>query len=532
MKVYIFSMTVVLVSRLRSAANGMEEINSGSKTTAEPEHELYQLQDVSDDCRHNPCRNGGTCFSGCDQCSHRCICPEQFMGKNCEVAKCFDDTLYEYFEIGESWATIHQGLVQACTCVNSTTSCHPEQYTDCPSDPCLHGRSCKRILASNSIVCACSRLFRGRFCNMAPSQTCYSGNGTNYKGLAQKTIAGDHCLPWSSDLFYYGLQANTVQLGLGSHSYCRSPDEDERPWCYVIRDGGLSWGYCNISLCEGRRRTPPPPPPPEVSDEFAAARRSCGKRHKKQKFVRPRIIGGASALPGSHPWLATINIGKKFCAGSLIRSCWLVTSAHCFANSPLTSTIHVVLGQHFFNKTTDVTQEFKVEKYIMHPDYTVFNPTESDIALVKLQRSKQHCAVRSRFVQQICLPEASMSFPDHYKCHIAGWGHLRENSSSYSSVVQEALIPIIPDYKCQNSDVYGAEISENMFCAGYLDGRSDACQGDSGGPLACERDGVFYLYGIISWGDGCGKAMKPGVYTKVTKYVNWINQEIQPVPKG
>ncbi|ETE61477.1 Hepatocyte growth factor activator, partial [Ophiophagus hannah] len=90
--------------------------------------------------------------------------------------------------------------------------------------------------------------------------------------------------------------------------------------------------------------------------------------------------------------------------------------------------------------------------------------------LIKLKKVNQHCAVRSRFIQPICLPEASMSFPDYYKCYVVGWGYLHENSSRYSNVVQEALIPIIPDYKCQNVDVYGAEISENMFCAGYLDG--------------------------------------------------------------
>lgn len=43
-------------------------------------------------------------------------------------------------------------------------------------------------------------------------------------------------------------------------------------------------------------------------------------------------------------------------------------------------------------------------------------------------------------------------------------------------MLQEALVPIIPDYKCQHSDAYGAKISENMFCAGYFDGKTDACQ--------------------------------------------------------
>ncbi|XP_039217477.1 hepatocyte growth factor activator isoform X2 [Crotalus tigris] len=478
MNIYIFAMTVALVSGLRNPTTGTGEIKAGIKTTAGPVEEVYQYPDVSNDCTRNPCGNGGTCFRECDRCPQRCVCPAEFTGKQCEVAKCFDETLYEYFEIGERWARIYEGTVHACTCVNSTTNCQPEMFTGCPTDPCLPqgSRSCRRTLVSDQTICVCSHSFRGRHCNVVPGQNCYSKNGDRYLGLAKKTISGDDCLPWTSNLFYYeDLQTNTVLLGLGSHSYCRSPDEDEKPWCYFIKDGRLSWDYCDVSLCQSRREQAPDSFP-DVTDKFAAVKKPCGRRHKKQKFVRPRIVGGSYALSGSHPWLAGINIGSNFCAGSLIRSCWLVTSAHCFANSPLTSTIRVVLGQHFFNSTTGNTQEFKVEKYIMHPDFSVFNPTENDIALIKLKKVKDRCAVRSQFVQHICLPEASMSFPDHYKCYVVGWGYLHENSSRYSNVVQEALVPIIPDYECQNPDIYGAEISENMFCAGYLDGRSDACQ--------------------------------------------------------
>ncbi|XP_077158586.1 hepatocyte growth factor activator serine protease isoform X2 [Paroedura picta] len=480
-------------------------------------------------CGSFPCRNGGTCSAAQDRCSYHCSCPEEFMGETCEVAKCFDESLYEYFEAGESWSRIHQGLVQGCTCVHSQVECWPASYTECATNPCLHNGLCRKIISTGETICGCQKPFVGRDCNIDPSQRCYRRNATNYKGVVKKTAAGNHCLPWNSDLFYQELHLGTVenplQLGLGPHSYCRNPDDDVQPWCYVIQDNLMSWGYCNVTLCASRGRLMPNP---EIFEEFAAVRRSCGRRHKKRSFVRPRIIGGSAALPGSHPWLVAIYMENNFCAGSLIRACWVVTSAHCFANSPLKSTIQVVLGQHFFNKTTDITQEFEVEKYIMFPDYTVYNPTENDIVLVKLKKVNQRCAVKSKFVQPICLPENGLTFPDNWKCQIAGWGHLHENASSYSRVLQEAIVPVIPDYRCQHHDVYGAEISENMFCAGYLNSKSDACQGDSGGPLVCERDGISYLYGIVSWGDGCGRAKKPGVYTRVTKYLDWIKEITAP----
>ena len=54
----------------------------------------------------------------------------------------------------------------------------------------------------------------------------------------------------------------------------------------------------------------------------------------------------------------------------------------------------------------------------------------------------------------------------------------------------------------------------------------DTCQGDSGGPLSCPRGGnatgPHVLWGITSWGDDCAHVHKPGVYTKVSDYLEWI----------
>ncbi|MBN3290753.1 HGFA factor, partial [Polypterus senegalus] len=213
-------------------------------------------------------------------------------------------------------------------------------------------------------------------------------------------------------------------------------------------------------------------------------------------------------------------------------SCWVVSAAHCFSNSPLKSSIRVVLGQHFFNDTGPNVQTFEVDKYIFPDKYSVFNDAEHDIVLIKLKKKDKHCAKRTQFVSTICLPEPDITFIPSTYCHIAGWGHSKEGAQTYENHLQETVVPIISSLHCSSPEVYGNAITENMLCAGHLDCRRDACQGDSGGPLACEKNDIFYLYGIISWGDGCARTNKPGVYTRVSRYMDWIKSSIKPKPKA
>ncbi|XP_062964810.1 hepatocyte growth factor activator [Cynocephalus volans] len=487
-----------------------------------------------DPCASGPCLNGGSCSNTQGPASYHCTCPVAFTGKDCGTEKCFDETRYEYLEAGDRWAHVRQGHVEQCDCVRGQAQCKDTRHTACLSSPCLNGGTCHLIVATGTTVCACPPGYVGRLCNIVPAERCFLGNGTGYRGVASTSASGLSCLAWNSDLLYQELHVDSVGaaalLGLGPHAYCRNPDKDERPWCYVVKDSALSWEYCRLAACESLTRVQPLAPEvlATLPEPTPAGRPTCGKRHKKRTFLRPRIVGGSSSLPGSHPWLAAIYIGHSFCAGSLVHTCWVLSAAHCFSHSPPRESVSVVLGQHFFNRTTDVTQTFGIEKYIPYPLYSVFNPSDHDLVLIRLKKKGDRCAVRSQFVQPICLPEPSSPFPAGHKCQIAGWGHMGENMSDYSSSLREALVPLVADHKCSSPEVYGADISPNMLCAGYFDCKSDACQGDSGGPLACEKNGVAYLYGIISWGDGCGRLNKPGVYTRVANYVDWINDRIRP----
>lgn len=93
---------------------------------------------------------------------------------------------------------------------------------------------------------------------------------------------------------------------------------------------------CDLVTCApeslGRNQPPPLDTLLSLPEPVPAERQGCGRRHRKRSFLRPRIIGGSSSLPGSHPWLAAIYIGNNFCSGSLVHTCWVVSAAHCFSN--------------------------------------------------------------------------------------------------------------------------------------------------------------------------------------------------------
>ncbi|XP_034527993.1 neurotrypsin [Ailuropoda melanoleuca] len=251
----------------------------------------------------------------------------------------------------------------------------------------------------------------------------------------------------------------------------------------------------------------------------------CGVRllHRRQK----RIIGGKNSLRGGWPWQVSLRLksshgdGRLLCGATLLSSCWVLTAAHCFkryGNS--TRSYAVRVGDYHTLVPEEFEEEIGVQHIVIHRGYRP-DSSDYDIALVRLEGPEEQCVRFSSHVLPACLPlwrERPQKTASN--CYITGWG---DTGRAYSRTLQQAAIPLLPKRFCEER--YKGRFTRRMLCAGNLHEhkRVDSCQGDSGGPLMCVRSGESWVvYGVTSWGYGCGAKDSPGVYTKVSAFVPWI----------
>lgn len=236
----------------------------------------------------------------------------------------------------------------------------------------------------------------------------------------------------------------------------------------------------------------------------------------------PKGNGGVSD-PGEYPWMAAIVNAKddeQFCGGVVLDQSHVLTAAHCLIRKRQAD-IAVVLGEYDLTKPDETrSQKFKVVSIRRHERFDM-HTYENDIAIFTLDRP----AVFNTYVWPVCLPEPSdMKNMINKTAVVTGWGTMSYGGPA-ATVLMEVGIPLWSNSECQKR--YSQPILKTAVCAGGYEGGKDSCQGDSGGPLMIQRqDGRWANIGVVSYGIKCGAPMQPGVYTKVTEYLDWIQKNV------
>lgn len=224
-----------------------------------------------------------------------------------------------------------------------------------------------------------------------------------------------------------------------------------------------------------------------------------------------RIVGGnAVTVLRKYPWIVSLRHNNKhYCGAMLIHPNWLISAKHCFR---MTKKPDIWIGGLNFEQDGDFIKR-TAEQIVEHPDL--------DVALIKLNKPvTERTPIKVNNNPNIAIGTQTDAI---------GWGRLAEGGST-TNILQEVTLPIVDAQKCV--DLYGSAKfnKEKMLCAGIDNGGKDACQGDSGGPLIInwndQDPATQYLVGITSWGIGCARSGKLGVWINIASILPWVLQFI------
>ncbi|XP_041980971.1 uncharacterized protein LOC121734426 [Aricia agestis] len=279
----------------------------------------------------------------------------------------------------------------------------------------------------------------------------------------------------------------------------------------------------------------------------------CSKyRREYLNITEYPFIGGRTTEPGEFPhmvalgWKAVEGDYIFKCGGSLISPKFVVTAAHC-SRSPKDPKVsnqvpEIIrigaknLAKGLFKGINQFyPRDVKIVKITNHPNYK--SPRQySDIALVELDIE----VVFDTNVQPACLWGARDIGNLGAAVSASGWGVTEIGGKTTTTELQVGDLDVIDDNYCDQllrpkCNRYWCGLQEHQMCAGKLAGGVDACQGDSGGPLQSRinldprlKGKMYYLLGVTSVGFGCARQNTPGIYSRISSFLDWIEPIVWP----
>jgi len=218
--------------------------------------------------------------------------------------------------------------------------------------------------------------------------------------------------------------------------------------------------------------------------------------------VHADVAGGSRAARWEFPFMVRLSVG---CDGTLYSPTIVLTAAHCVKVTGKNTSITATVGVVDLQASTRITRK---SNYVYRaPGY---NGHGKDWALIRLS---------SPVTAMATLPLATTTAYDSGTFTIAGWGAASEDGAQ-QRFLRKAAVPFVSDATCNSASMYnGRIIPSDEICAGYPSGGVDTCDGDSGGPMfRANAAGKWVQVGIVSWGDGCARPNKPGIYTQVSHF--------------
>lgn len=236
--------------------------------------------------------------------------------------------------------------------------------------------------------------------------------------------------------------------------------------------------------------------------------------------LEPRIVGGGPSGESEYPFVVSLQVrepalggtggpahGRHICGGSLIDRRWVVTAAHCVSGLAGPAVLDVVVGPTSLTSGSGLSR--RVAQIVVHPGFRGIG-SAPDVAMIRLATPADGVEP----IEPVRAGERDLWEPGDAAA-VIGWGTTAEGGDP-ADALQAVDVEFQSDDTMASPGVYGPDfMAAHMVGAGPLAGGKDACQGDSGGPLFVRAGDRPRLAGIVSWGEGCAQAGKPGVYSRV-----------------
>lgn len=359
-------------------------------------------------------------------------------------------------------------------------------------------------------------------CNFEEAKEIFKTNSATLQ-FWNKYVDGDQCEPQPC-------ANNGTCVDLVGGYQCDCPEEWDGSRCQyalVATNCSDQYGYCEHfcrEISNINRRECSCTKGYNLSDNGFACNPtenySCGRLKFGSVIPKPRLIGGRVIKKGSSPWqVMLLNARSEFkCGGVLIHHFWVVTAAHCVHEG---GRFRIKLGEHNRSMDEGTEDTIQVKTVYVHPNFNR-QTLDNDIALLNLEE----VVIFSNYIIPVCLPTKqmaeSMLLITEKMVLVTGWGALDQNDHTiHPSTLLYIHIKLASHKNC--SEMLPGKITDNMICAGLPGTRRDACAGDSGGPMVTVHNGTWFLIGLVSWGEGCGKHQRFGVYTNVVRYLEWMD---------